>query len=330
MTEAANVGQRQRDPGIAGSVLDTIGYTPLVALDRLTVELPGRVALKLEMTNPGASIKDRAARQAIEEAEQDGRLQPGGVVVELTSGNMGAGLAIVCAVKGYRFIAVMSVGNSRERVQMLRALGAEVDLVPQAPGGIPGQVSGEDLALVEARTVELAQTLGAFRPDQFTNPANLQAHEYTTGPEIYAQTAGAVSHFCAMVGTGGTFLGTARALKGQNPAIRCFAVEPAGAQPLAGLPITDARHKLQGAGYAAIPPQWESALCDGTIAISDDDATETARLLASREGIFAGFSTGANVAAALQLARTAAPGSLIVTVACDSGLKYLSTDLIPE
>jgi len=316
--------------GLVASVLDTIGGTPLVALDRLAAGLPGRVALKLELVNPSASIKDRAARRCIEEAEADGCLRPGGTVVELTSGNMGAGLAIVCAVRGYRFVAVMSVGNSRERVQMLRALGAAVDLVPQAPGGVPGQVSGADLVLVEARTAALAAALGAFRPDQFANPANARAHALTTGPEIWAQSGGAVTHFCAIVGTGGTFTGVARALKGHDPAIRCLAVEPAGAQPLAGLPIADPRHKLQGAGYAAVPPRWDAALCDGTLAIGDDEATATARLLATREGIFAGFSTGANVAAALRLARAAAPGSLVATIACDSGLKYLSTDLVPE
>ncbi len=314
---------------IAGSILDAIGGTPLVALDRLGAGLPGRVVLKIEGANPGASIKDRAALHCIEEAERDGRLRPGGTVVELTSGNMGAGLAIVCAVKGYRFIAVMSIGNSRERVQMLRALGAEVDLVPQMPGGVPGQVSGDDLALVEQRAQELTRTLGAFRPDQFKNPANLHAHEQTTGPEIWAQTGGAVTHFCAIVGTGGTFLGTARALKAANAAIRCYAVEPEGSQVIAGQPVTNPRHVLQGAGYAAVPPQWDATLCDGTIAMGDAEATETARLLATREGIFAGFSSGANVAAALRLAREAPAGSIIATVACDTGLKYLSTDLVP-
>lgn len=316
--------------GIAGSILDAIGRTPLVALDRLGAGLPGRVAVKIEAANPGASIKDRAALSCIEAAERDGSLRPGGTVVELTSGNMGAGLAIVCAVKGYRFIAVMSVGNSRERVQMLRALGAEVDLVPQMPGGVPGQVSGDDLARVEERAQELVRTLSAFRPDQFNNPANVAAHERTTGPEIWAQTGGAVTHFCAIVGTGGTFLGTARALKARNPAVRCYAVEPEGSQVIAGRAVTDPRHKLQGAGYAAVPPQWDAALCDGAIAIGDDEATEAARLLATREGIFAGFSTGANVAAALRLARTAPASSLIATVAPDTGLKYLSTDLIPD
>ncbi|MDQ2784683.1 MAG: cysteine synthase family protein [Chloroflexota bacterium] len=319
-----------RGVGISPSILDAIGWTPLVALDRLGEGLPGRVVVKIEAANPGASIKDRAAMQCIAEAERDGRLKPGGVVVELTSGNMGAGLAIVCAIKGYRFIAVMSVGNSRERVQMLRALGAEVDLVPQMPGGVPGQVSGADLALVEERTRALVSTLGAYRPDQFNNPANLRAHALTTGPEIWAQTVGAVTHFCAIVGTGGTFLGTARALKARNPAVRCYAVEPEGSQVIAGMPVTDPRHTLQGAGYAAVPPQWDAALCDGTLAVGDAEALATARLLATREGIFAGFSTGANVFAALRLARDAPAGSIIATVACDSGLKYLSTNLVPE
>ncbi len=319
-----------RGVGISLSILDAIGWTPLVALDRLGKGLPGRVVLKIEGANPGASIKDRAAVQCIAEAERDGRLKPGGVVVELTSGNMGAGLAIVCAIKGYRFIAVMSVGNSRERVQMLRALGADVDLVPQMPGGVSGQVSGDDLALVEERTRVLVRMLGAYRPDQFNNPANLRAHALTTGPEIWAQTDGAVTHFCAIVGTGGTFLGTAHALKAQNPDVQCYAVEPEGSQVIAGKPITDPRHTLQGAGYAAIPPQWDAALCDGTLAIGDAEALATVRALAVREGIFAGFSTGANVVAALRLARNAPAGSIIATVACDSGLKYLSANLVPD
>jgi len=313
-----------------GSILDAIGHTPLVALDRLTAGLQSRIVVKLEGANPGGSIKDRAALQCIIEAEADGRLRPGGTVVELTSGNMGAGLAVVCGVKSYRFIAVMSVGNSRERVQMLRALGADVELVPQMPDGVLGMVSGDDLALVEERTQALARDLGAFRPDQFRNPACARAHEQTTGPEIWAQTGGGVTHFCAIVGTAGTFVGTARALKSRNGAVECYAVEPAGAQVLAGRPVRDPRHKLQGAGYASVPPLWDAHVSDGTLAISDDEAMETARLLATREGIFAGFSSGANVAAALRLARTATPGSLIATIACDTGLKYLSTDLVSD
>ncbi|HLG51212.1 MAG TPA: cysteine synthase family protein [Chloroflexota bacterium] len=311
------------------SILDTIGRTPLVALDRLTRGLPGRIVLKLEYFNPGFSIKDRIALRIIEEAERSGRLKPGGTVIELTSGNTGTGLAVVCAVKGYHLIAVMSEGNSVERRRMLRALGAEVELVPQAPGGQPGQVSKEDLELVERRTRELQEQLGAFRADQFNNPSNVEAHELTTGPEIWEQTGGQVQVFVALVGTAGTFMGVARALKKRRPEIRTYAVEPATAAVLAGKPVTDTRHKLQGGGYAMIPPLWDPRYCDGYIAVSDDEAIAVARRLAREEGIFAGFSTGANVAAALRLAREAEPGTLIATTANDTGLKYLSTDLFP-
>jgi len=310
------------------SILETIGKTPLVALDRLAAGLPGRVLVKIEAVNPGASIKDRAALRIIEEAEAEGSLKAGGTVVELTSGNMGAGLAIACAVKGYKMIAVMSAGNSIERRKMLIGLGAEVVLVPQAAGSKPGQVSGEDLALVEEHTQQLVKELGAFRPNQFHNPANARAHELSTGLEIWEQTEGKVAAFVAIVGSGGTFIGTARALKERNPTIKCYAVEPATAAILAGQPITNSSHRLQGAGYNLIPPLWDTALCDGFLGIGDEEATETARVLARREGIFGGFSGGANVAAALRLAKEATLGDLIVTVICDSGLKYLSTDLV--
>ena len=309
-----------------GSIIDAIGVTPAVWLDRLANGLPGRVLLKLELMNPGGSIKDRAALQCLRDAERDGRLRPGMVVVELTSGNMGIGLAVACSIMGYRMIAVMSEGNSPERRYLLAAYGAEIELVPQGPGGKPGQVSGDDLALVERRTVELVAELGAWRPDQFANPSNPRAHELGTGPELWEQSRGRLDAFVAMVGTGGTFIGVARALKARDQAIRCLAVEPEGAQALAGQPVTNQAHKLQGAGYAMIPPQWDPALCDGTIPIGDDEATSTARELARREGIVAGFSSGANVAAALRLA--AEPSGLTVaTVACDTGTRYLSTDL---
>jgi cysteine synthase A len=221
---------------------------------------------------------------------------------------------------------VMSEGNSPERRQLLAAYGAEIELVPQAPGGTPGQVSGEDLALVEQRTAELVDGVGAWRPDQFANPSNPRAHELGTGPELWEQSGGRLGAFVAIVGTGGTFIGIARALKARDNEIRCLAVEPIGAQALAGRAITDPAHKLQGAGYAMIPPQWDAALCDGTIPIGDDEAISTARELARREGILAGFSTGANVAAALRLAAET-PGLAVATVACDTGTRYLSTDL---
>jgi cysteine synthase A len=310
------------------SVLGGIGETPLVRLDRLSAGLPGRVAVKLEYYSPGGSVKERAALRIVEDAERDGRLRPGGTLVELTSGNMGIGLAVVCAVKGYRLIAVMSEGNSVERRRVLRALGAEVELVPQAPGGRPGQVSREDLDAVQRRADELAAQLGAFRPDQFGNPSAVRAHEEGTGPEIWRQSSGRVSHFVASVGTAGTFVGVARALKRASPAVRCYATEPASAPFLAGRPVTSTSHAIQGTGYAIVPPQWEPSLVDGFLAVTDAAAIETARTLARREGIFGGFSTGANVAAALELAARVPEGSLVVTIAPDSGLKYLSTELV--
>ena len=311
------------------SVLETIGNTPLVALDRIVADRPGRVLLKLEYFSPGYSIKDRIALKIIEDAERSGALKPGGTVVELTSGNTGTGLAVVCAVKGYHLIAVMSEGNSVERRRMLEAFGARVELVPQAGDACPGQVSKEDLDLVEQRTIELTRELGAFRADQFHNLSNVQAHELATGSEIWEQTQGNVAAFVGTVGTAGTFMGVARALKGRNPAIKTYAVEPATAPILAGGTVISTRHKIQGAGYAQVPPLWDSAFCDGFIGISDDEMIETARQLARQEGIFGGFSTGANVAAALRIAESVTPGALIVTTANDSGLKYLSTDLFP-
>jgi cysteine synthase A len=242
---------------------------------------------------------------------------------------MGIGLAVASAVMGYRMIAVMSEGNSPERRQLLRAFGAEIELVPQMPGGIPGQVSGEDLALVEERTRELVAERGAWRPDQFSNPSNPRAHELGTGPELWEQAGERLRAFVTIVGTGGTFVGVARALKTRDETIRCFAVEPAGAQTLAGLPVENPAHKLQGAGYAMVPPQWERELCDGTIPITDDEAVGVARDLARREGILAGYSTGANVAAALRLAAAAEPGFTVATIACDTGTRYLSSDLFP-
>lgn len=311
----------------SGSILDSIGNTPAVWLDRMTSGLPGRVLLKLELANPSGSVKDRAARQCLLDAIRSGVLKPGMPVVELTSGNMGIGLAMACKVMGYPMIAVMSEGNSPERRLLLAAYGARIELVPQIPGAIPGKVSGEDLALVETRTQEIVRELGAWRPDQFRNPSNPLAHELGTGPEILQQAGGGLAAFATLVGTGGTFIGISRALKNHNAEIRCLAVEPAGAQTLAGKETTDAGHVLQGGGYAMIPPQWEPALCDGTIAVDDASAIAAVRELAETEGVLAGYSTGGNVAAALTIARTLADGQVVATVACDSGTRYLSSGL---
>jgi cysteine synthase A len=228
---------------VKDSVLDVIGKTPMVRLDRLRKawELEGTLLAKLENLNPGCSKKDRIALRMVEEAEASGQLEPGRPVVELTSGNTGTGLAIVCSVKGYPFYAVMSRGNSMERARMMRALGAEVILVDQAPGSPPGQVSGKDLELVEERTREVVRELGAFRADQFNLEGNVRAHEYGTGEEIWEQTEGRLDGFVDFAGTGGTFAGCSRALKKHNPDIRCYLLEPGTAPWLGGTSILSTR-----------------------------------------------------------------------------------------
>jgi len=314
---------------LSKSVLDAIGETPLVDLKRLVEAwgLEGKIYAKLELLNPGFSMKDRIALKIIEEAEASGELKPGQAVVETTSGNTGTGLAIVCAVKGYPFVAVMSKGNTPERARMIRALGAEVVLVEQSPDSPPGQVSGEDLALVEEEAKRIIAERGAFYADQFNRMSNVHAHEEHTGAEIWDQTEGKVDAFLQFAGTGGSFAGCAKALKKRNPGIRCYLTEPAGAPYLAGGPITNPNHKIQGGGYAKDLPIVDKNLIDGFLAITDDEAIEGARALARFEGIFAGSSTGANIAGAAKLLRDKEKGSRIAILVCDSGLKYLSTDL---
>lgn len=300
----------------------------MVELQRITRALEGRILAKIEFFNPGFSKKDRIARQIIEDAEAAGVLAPGQTVVELTSGNTGTGLAIVCGVKGYPFVAVMSRGNSVERARMMSALGAEVVLVEQMPGSTPGQVSGEDLALVESAARRIVQERGAFRADQFRLQSNTRAHYLHTGPEIIAQTGGAIDAFCDFVGSGGTLAGCAAALKEHNPAIACYAVEPAGAAVLANRPVVDPNHRIQGGGYTMHElPLLDPELIDGYLQVSDEEAIATARRLAREEGIFGGVSSGANVAAALQLLASSCRGKTVVVLIPDSGLKYLSTDL---
>ena len=321
-------GGRTTD-GVFASVCDAIGGTPLVALDRLTssLGLQGRLLAKLEFLNPDLSKKDRAARQIINEAERDGTLAPGQPVIELTSGNMGTGLAIVCAVRGHPFIAVMSQGNSVERARMMQALGAEVVLVAQAPGGMPGQVSGADLALVEEETQRLTALRGAFRADQFRRGGSWRAHFEGTAEEIWRQCGGRLTAFCDFVGSGGTLGGCSRYFKRVDPAIRCYGVEPQGAAVLAGLPVTDASHPIQGGGYCQTDlPLIDHAFVDGFLQVAARDARDMARRLAQTEGIFGSYSAGANVAAGVQQLRSA-PGSVVAVLICDSGLKYLSTDL---
>jgi cysteine synthase A len=317
-------------PSILPSVIDAIGGTPLIRLDRLLAArgLTGTILAKLDYLNPGFSKKDRAAKGLIEDAEHKGLLNPGQTVVELTSGNMGAGLAIVCAIKGYPFVAVMSKGNSPERARMMQALGAEVVLVDQLPDSKPGEVSGTDLEEVEKEAQRLTAERDAFRADQFHRDGAWLAHYHGTGPEIWAQSGGRVDAFADFAGTGGTYAGVTRSLKERKPDIRCYVVEPEGAAAIAGGKVTRPSHPIQGGGYAIADLDFLRGVpVDGTLTVSGEDARDTARLLAKTEGIFAGFSSGANVAAALQLLTGEMRGRTVAVMICDSGLKYLSTDL---
>lgn len=314
----------------ASSIVDVIGRTPAVWLDRMVAAraLEGRILAKLDYLNPGFSKKDRAALGIIEAAEVSGQLRPGQVVVELTSGNMGTGLAIVCAARGYPFVAVMSRGNSPERARMMTALGAEVVLVDQCDGSVPGEVSGADLARVEVEARRLTQARQAFRADQFHHPGNAGAHFRTTGPELWADSDGTLTAFADFAGSGGTYAGTVRALKACNPDLRGYVVEPQGAAVLAGQAVDRPGHPIQGGGYAMVDlAQLAGVPVDGLLAVSGTEARDTARALAREQGIFAGFSSGANVAAALRLLEGPERGGRIAVIICDSGLKYLSTDL---
>ncbi len=316
--------------GIRQDAASLIGRTPVVELPRLARGMKGTLYAKIESANPGGSKKDRIALRMIDDALADGRLRPGQWVVELTSGNTGTGLAIVCAARGLRFCAVMSAGNSAERRRMMEALGARVEIVAQAPGSPPGQVSGEDLALVERRTRELAVELAAFVPDQFRNPSNVRAHEEGTAREIWEDLGGRINAFCDFVGSAGTFVGVSRGLKRRDPKVRCYAIEPAGSRPLAGERVVSGSHRIQGGGYSMRPPLWEEGLADGFLAVADEEAARWARELAAGEGIFGGYSSGANLAAAMKLleASQASPDpARVVFLVNDTGLKYLSTDL---
>lgn len=307
---------------ISTSVLDLIGRTPLVALSRLHTG-PGRILAKAEFVQPGGSVKDRAALQIIQDARAAGRLAPGQTVVEMTSGNMGAGLAVVCNALGHPFVVTMSEGNSPARARMLEALGAEVVLVRQVDG-CPGQVTGADIKAAAESAERIAAERNGYYVDQFNDPACVKAHEVGTGPEIWEAVGGEMDAFVAAVGTGGTFVGASRFLKRQRPDLTCVAVEPEGAEVLAGNEVTKPCHRLQGTGYGRVPPQWSSELADGYLAVSDDEADDYRSLLARREGLHVGYSSAANVCAAVKLIEGGRLGRspTVVTVLCDTGLKY--------
>jgi len=311
------------------SIVGAIGETPCLRLQKIAAELQieGNLIAKLDYLNPGFSKKDRIGLYMIEEAEKAGLLKPGQTVVELTSGNTGTGLAIVCAAKGYHFVACMSKGNSVERARMMRAFGAELVLVDQTPHSVPGQVSGEDLELVELAAQRVTQERGAFRADQFNLVGNTHAHEYGTARELLEQTDGKIDIYLDFLGSGGTFQGCARAMKDHNENILCYVVEPSDAAYFSGLPIENGNHKIQGGGYSRALPLVDLELIDGVVTVTDDESIEYTRMLARLEGAFCGFSSGANLCAAVKLLRGEHSGKNVAFLCADSGLKYLSTDL---
>ncbi len=301
---------------VAPNAIDLIGNTPMVELSRLARGLPVRILAKLEMMNPLGSVKDRIAWAMIHDAEERGLLRPGSTVVEPTSGNTGIGLAFVCAIRGYRLILTMPETMSQERRRILRALGAELVLTP-GDKGMKGAVEEAE---------RIARELGAFMPQQFENPANPRIHEETTAEEVWRDTGGKVDFFVAGVGTGGTITGVGRALKRKKREVKIVAVEPAASPVLSG--GEPGPHKIQGIGAGFIPKVLDRSVIDEVIAVSDEEAMGTARRLARAEGILAGISSGAALAAALRVARRPeATGKTLVVVLPDTGERYLSTEL---
>lgn len=302
---------------VANSMTDLVGNTPLVRVQRLNRHGLAQVLLKLEFYNPLSSVKDRIALRMIEEAERAGQINPDSVIVEPTSGNTGIGLAFVCAVRGYRLILTMPESMSTERRTLLTALGAELVLTPAAQG-----MAG---AVAEAERIK-ASMHNSFMPGQFSNPANPAEHERSTAEELWKDTDGQIDALVAGVGTGGTITGVARCLKQRKAEFLAVAVEPA-ASPLLSAG-TAGPHKIQGIGANFIPEVLDRALIDRITQVSNDNAMDMARKLAREEGVLCGISSGANVWAALELAKEPAMrDKLIVAMVCDTGERYLSTEL---
>jgi len=301
--------------GIASDITGLVGNTPLVYLNRLTKDLHAKVAVKLESFNPMSSVKDRIALSMVEAAERDGKLKPGGVIIEPTSGNTGIGLSMVAAARGYGAVMVMPDTMSIERRKIMATLGAEIVLTPGDKG-----MNG---AIEKAKEI-LDSTPNSFMPMQFDNPANPDAHRRTTAEEIWRDTEGEVDYLVAGVGTGGTITGVSEVLKERKPGFKAVAVEPEGSPVLSG--GKPGKHKIQGIGAGFIPHVMNTEIVDEVIRVKNEDAADTMKRLAREEGIFGGISAGANVWAALQVAaRPESEGKLIVTVICDTGERYLST-----
>ena len=299
-----------------------IGNTPLLELTHIeqTFQLKARILAKLEYFNPAGSVKDRIAKAMIDDAEHSGRLKPGSVIIEPTSGNTGIGLAAVAAAKGYRIIIVMPETMSVERRQLMKAYGAEL-VLSEGAKGMKGAIAKAD---------ELAKEIpNSFIPGQFVNPANPKAHIETTGPEIWDDTDGGVDIFVAGVGTGGTITGVGQYLKSKNPAVKVVAVEPASSPVLSK--GTAGAHKIQGIGAGFVPDVLDTKVYDEIIPVANEDAFATGRLIGHKEGVLVGISSGAAVWAALELAkRPENAGKKIVVLLPDTGDRYLSTPLFAE
>ena len=296
-------------------MLDLIGNTPLVRLDRIGRDLPGQLMAKFEFLNPGGSIKDRPALAMIEAAEHEGLLKPGGTIVEPTSGNTGVGLAIVAARRGYRCIFTMPDKIASEKIALLRAYGAEVVVCPTAvdPNHPDSYYS------VARRLVET--TAGAFQPDQYSNPHNAEAHFQSTGPEIWRQTAGRITHLVASIGTGGSISGIGRYLKAQNPAIQIIGADPEGSIYSGG---SGRPYLVEGIGEDFWPAAYDREIADRVVMVSDRDSFLTARRVTREEGILVGGSTGTAMWAALQIGNEVGREAVIVVIVPDSGRGYLS------
>ncbi|EGL16297.1 MULTISPECIES: cysteine synthase A [unclassified Paenibacillus] len=303
-------------PAMAGSVLELIGDTPVVRIRRLSGENDAELYVKLESFNPGGSVKDRAARHMIGQAERDGRLLPGGTIIEVTSGNTGIGMAMVAAVKGYRLIVIMSDNMSAERTGILQAYGAEVVLYP-AEEKIEG-------GLRRARELE-KRIPGSFVPVQFENAGNADVHRFTTASEIWEQMQGRLDAFVCTSGTGGTITGTGESLKSRLPDLRIYVVESRCSPLLSG--GEPGTHRIPGISPSFIPPVLNTQLYDEVLQIGDEDAHETARELARREGLLLGPSSGAAVWAGMRIARKLGRGKKVLCIAPDTGERYLSTGL---
>jgi cysteine synthase A len=302
------------------TVLDTIGRTRIIPLRRMVNEDSARILVKLEYENPTGSMKDRMALAMVEAAEADGRLRPGGAVVEYTGGSTGVSLAFVCAAKGIPLHTVTSDAFSKEKRDHMKALGARLTLVPSPDGGTTKALT---LEMIETAR-KLAEAPGSYWTDQLNNTDQLSSYD-RMGAEIWEQTQGRLSAFVQSVGTAGSLRGVATHLRARSDAVHIVAVEPAESAVLSG--GRSGSHKIEGVGAGFVVPLWNDAVADEIQTVSTEEAMETARHLARQEGIFAGTSTGANVAVALRIAARLGAGHTVVTVAVDSGLKYLSTAL---